>query len=79
MRKISISVSNADYEAFRALARQHDRPTAELIRDAMVRYLAERPLKLQPLRTLRVFEQPRPAGELPERAEIWSEITTERS
>ncbi len=78
MRKISISVSNSDYEAFRALARQHDRPTAELIRDAMVRYLAERPLKLQPLRAVRVFDQPRPLGELPERDEVWNEIAAER-
>lgn len=40
MRTISIHVSAADYDEFRSLAAQHGRPVAELIREAMSRWLS---------------------------------------
>jgi hypothetical protein len=42
MRTISVNVSEADYDEFKSLAAQDDRPVAELIRDAMSRWLGDR-------------------------------------
>ena len=39
MRTISVHVSEADYAAFKSLAAQDERPVAELIREAMRRWL----------------------------------------
>jgi hypothetical protein len=41
MRIISVHVSDADYAAFKSLAAQDERPVAELIREAMARWLVE--------------------------------------
>lgn len=41
MRTISVHVSDTDYTEFKSLAAQAGRPVAELIRDAMRRWLAE--------------------------------------
>lgn len=41
MRTISVHVSEADYAAFKSLAAQDERPVAELIREAMSRWLVE--------------------------------------
>lgn len=40
-RTISIHVTEADYAAFKSLAAQDERPVAELIREAMRRWLAD--------------------------------------
>jgi Arc/MetJ-type ribon-helix-helix transcriptional regulator len=42
MRTISLHVPESDYAEFKSLAAQDDRPVAELIREAMRRWLAER-------------------------------------
>ncbi len=41
MRAISVHVSDSDYLAFKSLAAQDQRPVAELIREAMSRWLVE--------------------------------------
>lgn len=41
MRTISIHVSESDYAAFKSLAAQDERSVAELIREAMRRWLAD--------------------------------------
>lgn len=41
MRTISIHVSDSDYAEFKSLAAQDERPVAELIREAMRRWLAD--------------------------------------
>lgn len=41
MRTISLHVSESDYAAFKSLAAQDERPVAELIREAMSRWLLE--------------------------------------
>jgi hypothetical protein len=43
MRGISVHVSEADYAAFQSLAAQDERPGAELIREAVSRWLVEHP------------------------------------
>ena len=54
MKPISIRVREGDFQRFKALAAQTGRPVAELIREAMARYLEERasrrvsPLSIQP-------------------------------
>jgi hypothetical protein len=78
MRTVSISVSEADYEAFREAARTSDRSIAQLVREAMAFYREER---LQPrtrLREVPVLPGHRPLGELPSRAELYEEIFRER-
>lgn len=42
MKPISIHVSESHYQQFKSLAAQAGRPVAELIREAMARYLEER-------------------------------------
>ena len=42
MKTISVSVSSADYEAFRRGSRRSKRPIAQLIREAMALYRTER-------------------------------------
>lgn len=76
MKKISLSVSTRDYEAFRVLAAYADRPIAEMIREAMASYLSRRPRPAAPLRTLRTFHAPRPVAPLPQRADLWDDIAS---
>jgi hypothetical protein len=78
MKTVSISVSEADYEAFREAARKSERSIAQLVREAMAFYREER---LQPrtrLREVPVLPGHRPLGELPSRAELYEEIFRER-
>ncbi len=50
MRTISLHVSYADYEAYKTLASRSSRPVAQLIREAMSRWLSEHPLEAPSLR-----------------------------
>ena len=50
MRTISLHVSDSDYEAYKALASRTSRPVAQLIREAMSRWLSEHPLEAPSLR-----------------------------
>ena len=79
MKTISVSVSEDDYEVFRAAATGQGRPIAQLIRDAMAFY---RQVKLEPrtrLDHLTIFHGRGPIGDLPSRAEIWEEIIDARN
>ena len=74
MRKISVAVSNEDYEAFREAARRARRPIAQLIRDAMAFYRQEQLDRRTPLEDIPVLAGHRPTGPLPTRSEIYDEI-----
>ncbi len=50
MRTISLHVSDSDYEAYKTLAARTSRPVAQLIREAMSRWLSEHPLEAPSLR-----------------------------
>ncbi|MGE0491462.1 MAG: ribbon-helix-helix protein, CopG family [Vulcanimicrobiota bacterium] len=76
MRTISISVSEEDYEAFRAHAHRTDRPIAELMREAMRLYREERLQPLERLERLPLFEGHQPVAALPERFELYDEMGT---
>ena len=41
MKSISVHVTEADYQELKSLAATMERPVAELIREAMARYLSE--------------------------------------
>lgn len=58
MKTITINVSEPVYEDFRRASRRLDRPTSELIREAMEQYRRER---LSPRGDLRTF-RPRSLG-----------------
>ena len=73
MKRVSISLSEAEYEAFREASRKSGRSIAQLVREAMTFYREER---LQPrtrLRGVPVLPGHRPLGELPPRAELYEE------
>ena len=53
MRTISLHVSESDYEAYRTLAARTSRPVAQLIREAMARWLGENPVEAPSLRDIR--------------------------
>lgn len=74
MRTISVAVSESDYEAFRRAARLRRRSAAQLIREAMAFYLAEKLEERRRLTDLPVLAGHRPLAELPSRAEIYDEI-----
>ncbi|MBI3926372.1 MAG: CopG family transcriptional regulator [Armatimonadetes bacterium] len=74
MKTISISVSEDDYEAFRAHAKRSDRSIAELVREAMRLYREQRLQRLERMERLPLFGQNHPLGPLPDRAEIYDEI-----
>ena len=75
MKTISISVSESDYEVFRAYAARHDRSIAELVREAMAMYRREKLSPADRLERLPVFHGPKPKGPFPSREEIYDEIT----
>lgn len=79
MKTISVAISEPDYEAFRRAAARQGRPIAQLIREAMATYRAERLHEPTPLRDLPVLVGHRPSGPLPERADVWDEIASERT
>ena len=74
MKTISVSVSKADYDAFRRGSRRSKRSIAQLIREAMALYRSERLEERSRLEELPVLVGPRPLGELPDRAELYEEI-----
>jgi hypothetical protein len=52
MRTISLRVSDSDYEAYKVLSSRTSRPVAELIREAMSRWLRENPIEAPSLRNV---------------------------
>jgi hypothetical protein len=74
MKAISVSVSEHDYEAFQRAAKRLDRSTAELIREAMAFYRAEKLERRSRLESLPTLAGHRLAGDLPDRGEVWDEI-----
>ena len=74
MKTISVSVSADDYRAFQRAAREQGRPVAQLIREAMAVYRAERLEERGALSDLPVLPGHRPVGELPDRSEVWREV-----
>jgi len=79
MKTISLAVSEPDYEAFRRAAEVEGRSIAQLIREAMATYRAERLETRTPLRVLPVLIGHRPLAPLPERSEVWDEIAGGRA
>ncbi len=74
MKTISVAVSESDYEAFRRAASASKRSIAQLIREAMELFRAER-LGQQPrLVDLPLLPGHRPVGPLPSRSELYDEI-----
>ena len=76
MKTISVAVSESDYEAFRRAARTQHRPIAQLIRDAMAFYRAEKLQGRTLLTDLPVIQGHNPVGPLPDRSEIYDELFT---
>ena len=74
MKTISVSVSEVDYEAFRVAARRRERPIAELIREAMALYRAEKLTPRTRCEDLVVLTGHRPVHELPTREELYDEV-----
>ena len=74
MRTISVSVSERDYEEFRRASHREGRPIAELIREAMGFYRAEKLGRREPLRDLAVLAGHRLRRRLPTRAQVYDEI-----
>jgi Ribbon-helix-helix protein, copG family len=74
MKTISLTVSPEDYEAFRQAARARHCSIAQLIRDAMAFYRAEKLPHTTPLTELPILPGHRPCGALPSRVEIYTEI-----
>jgi hypothetical protein len=78
MKTISLSVSEADYEVFRRAAAAADRSIAQLIREAMALYRAERLEERAPLRDLPVLVGHKPLTLLPTRAQVYEEVFTDK-
>ena len=74
MKTISLSVLKSDYEAYKRAAAEKGRSVAQLIREAMALYRAEKLEQRPPLVDLPVFPGHRPCGELPSRDEVWEEM-----
>ena len=74
MKPISLSVSEADYEAFRRAAKEQGRSIAQLIREAMAFFRANRLERRQRLTELPVLPGHRPTGALPSRSELYDDI-----
>jgi len=77
MKTISVAVSELDYEAFRRAARAQNRPIAQLIREALANYRAEKLEARTPLIELPILAGHRLISDLPRRAEIYEEIFSE--
>ena len=74
MKTISVSVSKADYEAFRRGSKRLQRSIAQLIREAMALYREERLEQKSRLQELPVLVGHRPLEGLPTRAELYEEV-----
>lgn len=75
MKTISLAVSEPDYEAFRRAAERQGRPIAQLIREAMAVYRAERLREQAPLTDFPALVGHRLIAPLPSREALWDEIT----
>ena len=76
MKTISVSVSENDYEAFRAHAVRADRSIAELVREAMRLYRESCIQEQSALKKLTVYSRPRCIRTLPPREELYDEISS---
>ncbi len=74
MKPISLSVSESEYEAFRVAARAQGRPIAEMIREAMAFYRAEKISARQDLTTVPVLVGHRPVAPLPARSDLYDDM-----
>ena len=74
MKTISVAVSESDYESFQRAARARNRSAAQLIREAMAFFRAEKLEERTRLTDLPVLAGHRPLGELPTRAEVYDEM-----
>lgn len=74
MKTISVSVSEGDYEAFRAVAEAEGRSIALLIREAMANYRATVLERRTRVKALPVLVGHRATGALPTREEIYDEV-----
>jgi hypothetical protein len=74
MKTISVMVLEEEYEAFRRAARHQGRPVAQLIREAMALYRAERIERAGRLEEVPVLPGHRPKGPLPTREELYDEV-----
>jgi len=74
MKTISLSVSKIEYDAFKRAAKEEGRPVAQLIREAMAYYRAERMQLRTPLDEVPVLLGHRPLSEPPSRQVLWDEI-----
>jgi len=77
MKTISLAVLESDYEAFREAAKTRRRSIAQLIREAMEFYRAERLESKPRLEDLPAIVGPRSKGRLPTRFEVYDEIFSE--
>ena len=73
MKSISLSVSEQDYEAFRKAAQSQARPIAQLIREAMAAYRAEKLEGRGRLEEIAVLTGHAPVAPLPSREELYDE------
>ena len=78
MKSISLSVSEDDYDAFRAAAEREERSVAALIREAMSFYRRERLHERQPLERLPVLAGHEPIAPLPSRVALYDEMFEDR-
>ena len=74
MKTISLSVSEEDYEAFRAVADAEGRSIALLIREAMAAYRREVLERRTPLKALPVLVGHKAIADLPTRDELYDEV-----
>jgi hypothetical protein len=74
MKTISVSVSKADYEAFRRGSKRLQRSIAQLIREAMALYREERLEQKSRLTELPILVGHRPQAPLPTRAELYDDV-----
>ena len=78
MKTISLAVSEDDYAVFREAAERDNRSIAQLIRDAMALYRAQRLEPRSRLDDVPVLLGHRPLGELPSREDLYDEAFGER-
>jgi hypothetical protein len=74
MKSISLSVSEEDYEAFRAAAEREGRPIAALIREAMSFYRGEYLQERRPLERIPLLVGHQPIAPLPSRSAVYDEM-----
>jgi Arc/MetJ-type ribon-helix-helix transcriptional regulator len=75
MKQISLSIPNPDYEVYKSMAKQMDRPVSELIREALSLYKEQQLKRLGRLERLSLFPDTALIETLPTREEIYDEVT----